>query len=176
VVVQQLQGTILVLVDPQARTVREDVAVGARGRFVAQTVALQVVGKLGVDRGAQKEVLIHRVEVVDEAGAGDLPAHHRAPDLLVAFEHERLPTSPREIKCAHQAVVPGSDYYRVVPRVGHGTSLEYFYRSPDHRRFCSSACCVARSTTPYPPSFSTQVRDRIKYAPQVQSVCSRAGV
>ena len=88
--VQEPHHAVLVVVYPEALAVQEDVGVGFRGRPVLEAVAREIVPKLRLDRRGQEQVLVHRVEVVDEARAGDLPAHHRPAYLLVALHEERL--------------------------------------------------------------------------------------
>ena len=88
--VQEPHHAVLVVVDSEALAVREDVGVGLRGPPVLEAVAREVVPKLRLDRRGQEQVLVHRVEVVDEARAGDLSAHHRPAYLPVALQDERL--------------------------------------------------------------------------------------
>ena len=60
------------------------------------------------------------LEVVNKPRTGDLSTHHRPADPLVALEH--LPSGACQVYCAHQAVVPGADYNRVIMGVGYEVS------------------------------------------------------
>ena len=62
------------------------------------------------------------LEVVNKPRTGDLSTHHRPADPLVALEHEHLPSGACQVYCAHQAVVPGADYNRVIMGVGYEVS------------------------------------------------------
>ena len=74
--------------DAEGGAVGEDVAVGLLGGGEAEPVPLEVALQLGVGGRGEEEVLVRRVDVVDEPGPGDLAALDGPADFFIPFQDE----------------------------------------------------------------------------------------
>src|SRR5277367_5822923 len=88
--VQHVAHPDLILIERDAAAVGKDAAIGLVAVREGESVAREIALEFLVDRRSEKEVLVGRVKIVDEARERDLTAGDGAADLRVALEHQNL--------------------------------------------------------------------------------------
>jgi hypothetical protein len=83
-------------------------------------VARQVIMELLVDRRSEKLILVRRIEIGDESGAGHLSTHYGTADPVIPLEDEHLPASAGKVQRRDEPVVAGSNDNRII---AHRTAL-----------------------------------------------------
>jgi len=113
-------GLVEIGVDGQRGAVVEDRPHLHRRALVAKPVLVQ--REVAVDRRDPDQGVVVAVDVVQEAGPGELLGAEAPALLRPLLEDGDVPAALGEIAAEGQAVVAGSDDYRVVGRIRHGAS------------------------------------------------------
>ena len=71
-----------------------------------EAVSAERLAVLGMEGRAGEEAEVHRIEVVTEAGEGDLGGLHRSASNAVALEHADRPAATGEVHGGRERIMP----------------------------------------------------------------------